>query len=61
MEDRIIELEKKFSYQEDMIDTLNTIITQQQDQIDALEQLIYKVQEGMGDDGTVENTPPPHY
>jgi SlyX protein len=61
MKDRIIELEKKFSYQEDTIETLNQIITKQQKQLDALENLIYTIQENNNQDGAIENTPPPHY
>ncbi len=61
MEARIIELEKKVTYQDDMIETLNSIVTKQQDQIDALEQLIITLQDSVSQDGTISDTPPPHY
>ena len=61
MEDRIIELEKRAAYQEDLLDTLNQVITKQQNQIDALHILIQRIKENIDYDGSVDNTPPPHY
>ncbi|WP_031433412.1 SlyX family protein [Methylomarinum vadi] len=37
-EERIIELEIKLAYQEELVDTLNSIVAKQQTQIDKLEE-----------------------
>ncbi|MGR8998157.1 MAG: SlyX family protein [Gammaproteobacteria bacterium] len=66
-DDRIIELEIKTAYQEDLLQTLNKIVSQQQQQIDRLEatcQLLNErikslsAESGGGDN--VEEVPP-HY
>jgi SlyX protein len=43
MEERLIELETRFSFQEDTIETLGNILTDQQTQIDALKRQIESV------------------
>lgn len=43
MEERLIELETRFSFQEDTIETLSNLITEQQAQIDTLKRQIEMV------------------
>jgi SlyX protein len=67
-EDRIIELEIKTAYQEDLLQTLNKIVSQQQQQIDRLEATCRLLNErinslsteGSGVGENVEEVPP-HY
>lgn len=66
IEQRLIELEIKAAYQEDLLQELNTIVAQQQRQIYLLEKTCQMLHERMnslldekGSD-TVE-PPPPHY
>ena len=66
-EDRIIELEIKTAYQEDLLQTLNTIVGQQQQQIDRLEATcrlfndrIKSLSTEGGSGESVDETPP-HY
>ena len=69
MTDRIIELEIKIAYQEDLLQTLNNIVTRQQQQIERLEntcKLLYERQNSLAQDKeTAPNAPlheiPPHY
>ncbi len=62
MEQRIIELETRFSHQEVLIEQLSDIVREQQDQIDALTKLVQtlmsQVDKGIEE---VSNEPPPHY
>jgi SlyX protein len=65
-EHRLIELEIKAAYQEDLLQELNKIVAQQQQQLALLEntcQLLYeritKVQLEQRDDAS--EPPPPHY
>jgi len=70
-EQRLIEIETKIVYQEDMIAQLNDVIYQQQKQVDALElltqQLLFRVRElsesasGSLGDTSVNDERPPHY
>ena len=67
MENRIIELETKISYQEHLIQELNDVITHQQKQIDALEVQMKRVRDHLKETSSSqiarpeEEVPPPHY
>lgn len=67
MEERLIELETKISYQDHLIGELNDVVTRQQKQIDRLEKAMSRLHEQMkggGDSGLArpdEEAPPPHY
>lgn len=65
MDDRIIELEKKAAFQEDLIEQLNQALIDQQKRIDLLEKrlkLIYgQIQSGVVINRPEEEAPPPHY
>ncbi len=67
MEDRIIELETKLSYQDHMIQELNDVVTRQQKQIDTLEIELRRVREHLKSSSSSqiarpeEEVPPPHY
>ncbi len=66
-DDRIIELEIKVAYQEDLLQELNQIVAQQQQRIDRLEatcgilneRIISLSSEGSGGESVAEV--PPHY
>lgn len=67
-DDRIIELEIKAAYQEDLLQTLNKIVSAQQQQIQRLEatcQLLYERMNSLSAENNRNNTPvdevPPHY
>ena len=67
-EDRIIELEIKTAYQEDLLQELNRIVSQQQQQIDRLEATCRLLNErikslsteGSGGESAADEVPP-HY
>ncbi|MDD1606269.1 MAG: SlyX family protein [Methylococcaceae bacterium] len=67
-DDRIIELEIKAAYQEDLLQALNKIVSEQQQQIQRLESTCQLLNEriksvsteGMGNDASVDEVPP-HY
>lgn len=65
-EQRLIELEIKAAYQEDLLQALNGIVATQQTQIHKLEETCRLLHERMNslrvekDDGAIE-PPPPHY
>ncbi len=68
IEDRLIELEIKLSYQDDLLLTLNTIVATQQRQIDRLEKAYQAMSERVNSLATKmpEDAPqtyeiPPHY
>ena len=67
LENRIIELETKISYQEHLIQELNDVITHQQKQIDALELQMKRIQDHLKNSSSSqiarpeEEVPPPHY
>ncbi|NWF36696.1 SlyX family protein [Mariprofundus sp. KV] len=67
MEERLIELETKISYQDHLIGELNDVVTRQQNQIDRLEKAMSRLHEQMksgSDSGLArpdEEAPPPHY
>lgn len=66
--DRIIELEIKAAYQEDLLQALNNIVSEQQQQIQRLEKTCQVLNErinslsteGMGIDASIDEVPP-HY
>jgi SlyX protein len=66
-DERIIELEIKTAYQEDLLQELNRIVGQQQQQIDRLEATCrllndrIKSLSTLGDSGEVIDEVPPHY
>ena len=65
--DRIIELEIKTAYQEDLLQTLNKIVGSQQQQIDRLEATCRLLNERIqslsteGGSGEATDEVPPHY
>ena len=67
MELRIIELESKLAFQEEMINELNVVITDQQKQLDQLreeQQLLNIRLQSMTETSVVSSDkepPPPHY
>ena len=67
MENRVIELETRLSFQEDTIHQLNDIVTRQQSQIDSLLEQVNELQKRVQSTQTsnikdaAEETPPPHY
>ena len=67
MEERIIELETKISYQDHIIGELNDVVTSQQKQIDRLEKQVRRMEQhlkGLAGSGLArpdEEAPPPHY
>jgi len=67
MENRIIELETKISYQEHTIHELNEVVTRQQKQIDALEIEMKRMRDHLKNNPSPniarpdEEVPPPHY
>lgn len=67
LENRIIELETKISYQEHLLQELNEVITLQQRQIDKLEKSMRRVLDHLkstqssGIARPEDDVPPPHY
>jgi len=67
MEDRIIELETRLSYQDHLIGELNEVVTSQQQQIDALEKAVQQLRSHLKQSSSSglarpdEEVPPPHY
>lgn len=67
MEDRVIELESKLAFQEEMINELNEVITDQQKQLDMLREaqvLLNMRLQAMTEtsvDTNEKEPPPPHY
>lgn len=63
--ERVMELEIKASYTEDLLEQLNMTIYRQQQQIDALigelRELRQRVPEGSGPPGHLRDELPPHY
>ena len=67
-EQRIITIETKIAFQEDIINQLNDVVCQQQNQIDALgrltQQLLGRVRDlskASGGEGAAVDERPPHY
>ena len=69
MEEKLIELETKFSYQEDLLSDLNGIVARQQRQLDELitemsgikEQLQDAAERGSAEGHDEQDEKPPHY
>ncbi len=67
MENRIVELETKISYQDHTIAQLNEVVTSQQQQIDQLEKAVERLRQHLKQSGNHEiarpdeEVPPPHY
>ncbi|MFJ2994021.1 SlyX family protein [Pandoraea sp. NPDC087047] len=68
MEARVVELEVKAAFQEDLLETLNDIVTRQEQQIDllqkqlkALYQQMQSQGQGSGNDSNPRHEIPPHY
>lgn len=66
LEKRVIALEEKFSYQDDLVDQLNRIVTSQQLVIDKLQKDVLELklsQTSGGNQGsrTLKDDVPPHY
>ena len=69
MEEKLIELETKFSYQEDLLSDLNDIVAKQQLQLDELitemsgikEQLQDAAERGSAEGHEEQDEKPPHY
>jgi len=67
LEQRIIELETRLSYQDHTIGELNEVVTRQQDQIDRLTEDLKRIRDhlkGQQSSGLArpdEEVPPPHY
>ena len=65
-EQRLIEIESRIAYQEDLIQTLNDVVYKQQEKITQLEQQDRKLMErikslGESGDNRHDDQPPPHY
>ena len=65
LEQRIIELETRLSYQDHTIEQLNEVVTAQQRQIDRLDASLRGLREQQTDGDQIrrpdEEAPPPHY
>ena len=64
LEDRVAELEVKFAFQQDTIDSLNQTVTEQWAEIDTLKRQSTHLKsqlEALEDGGDVVETRPPHY
>ena len=62
MEKRIIDLEIKYTHQEDLLEQLNRIVTKQQFTIDALIKEVNELKlASLNGDGEITNERPPHY
>jgi SlyX protein len=68
MEKRLVELESRLAFQDDMIESLNQAVIRQQQQIERLEILsktlaerLHGLSESAGSDQGPEHEVPPHY
>jgi SlyX protein len=67
LEKRIEELEIKFSYQQELVESLNLTVTKQWDEIDLLKKTSKRLQEevlNLKDNSAIssdDEAPPPHY
>jgi SlyX protein len=61
MEERLIELEIKFSNQENMLEQLSHVLFEQQKQIDQLERQIEELRQTKTMEIGPHNVKPPHY
>ncbi|MGS5085800.1 SlyX family protein [Hydrogenophaga sp. A37] len=65
-DERLMQLEIKQSYTEDLLDTLNDMVVKQQDQIDLLLRELVQLRRQASDDGmprqsSLRDELPPHY
>jgi len=66
-DERLIEIETKLAYQEDLLESLNKLVIGQQDRIDMLETLCRRLLDRMkdikepGETGGEQYEVPPHY
>lgn len=66
-DDRLIDIETKLAYQEDLIEALNKVVSEQQQKIDELEKVCRKMVDRLVDlseafeSAQIEDAPPPHY
>jgi SlyX protein len=65
---RVVDLEVKLGYQEQMLDDLNEVVTRQQGQIDRLEKMVEQLTDSISDVQEASSGPrrpederPPHY
>ena len=62
LEERLNELEIKYSFQENTIKELNEVIATQQKELDAFKPLVQKIVDQLGDDvEDLTNPKPPHH
>ena len=66
IEDRLLDLEVRITYQESTIQDLNDVIVRQQHQIDSLVEHSKRLKQQLENQGSAvrplsEETPPPHY
>jgi SlyX protein len=70
MQERLIELESKFSFQEDSLQELNEVLIKQQRQLDEMRQLVESLRERIadleagsagGEAAAADSERPPHY
>ena len=65
MEERIIELETRLTYQDDLVQKLDEVIIKQQKEIDEIKVLLKRMNqqlnETIGQELPGEEGPPPHY
>ena len=65
LNNRIVELETRLSYQDHTIEQLNEVVTSQQNQIDRLESDIKRIKAHLKDGTDIarpeDESPPPHY
>ena len=62
IEERLNELEVKYSFQEDTIKELNEVIVKQQKELDAFKPTIQKIADHIGDEvEDLTNPKPPHH
>lgn len=65
MEDRLIEIEKKYAFQEHTLEQLNQVVIDQQRRLDKLERQLKFLHEQLTGNDLIkkpeEETPPPHY
>ena len=66
LEDRVNDLEIKFTFQEDLLAELNKLVTDQQFVIDSLVKQVKRLKEeletsSLGDGAAMDQEKPPHY
>lgn len=67
MQERIVELESKVAFQDELINRLDEILVSQRDELDRLAERVRRLEEQIKAGSTsmirteAEETPPPHY